>query len=609
MSEWTLTYNGTTKSLAEWGFAKPKLSYFNQMPDSLELTQEGKNFDSAPTFSYSESIEIAYGGKRYFVGVITSNPRFGEAASEGISYTAHGLWWYLEQLVFQQSWKIATDNAGTAELSSIYKASLILGKSESGNSLHLGEQLNEILTFATTHGAPFSIGTIDPIHPFPPIEAEGITCAEAIRLLLRWAPDCVCWFDYSTVPNPTLHIRKRTNLTTHNLSLGTDPLHAISLTAREDLRPAAVAIQYEQTHEIDQQAWTEVHSDVYPVASDPFAFSTILFVIPLDGRRGNLQRQTIIADDLTPSTKAWWLKKMPWLRKADFVRTGNPTYSGISISNVTIKNSDTGLTVSLPREILSGQTPSWLSDHSEDVEVTAKISYMLPDATLGFVEYEDEEFTIQVVATDLESRTYTHLNTSSGAEAVPVGLAQQYYESVSQLHYEGMLTLEAREATPLYHPGSTVNIHNSATEFATMQALVQEAHHDLQSGITKLKLGAPEHLAPQDLVDMLRSQRERKAATRQYERTNAQPTGNNPPVDGGTLSAHVRTHANAQSRSLATKVQLDSESYGMSVQLTQGELTGLPQNLTGKWRKFTICDNGVEKTVMLLASEPYDEPT
>src|SRR5262249_34743621 len=63
---------------------------------------------------------------------------------------------------------------------------------------------------------PFQIGRITPNVDVPIDEVRDITCAEVIHKMLRWSPDAVTYFDYTTTP-PTFHCLRRADMNIVNL--------------------------------------------------------------------------------------------------------------------------------------------------------------------------------------------------------------------------------------------------------------------------------------------------------------------------------------------------------------------------------------------------------
>ena len=104
-----------------------------------------------------------------------------------------------------------------------------------------GQQIIEALNWAlkpfTDAGAPapFQVGTVSPALLPPFTEVRDITCAEVLHKMLRWSPDAVTSFDYTTSP-PTFHCDVRANLETQPLALnGGDLIRDLRVNPRYDL--------------------------------------------------------------------------------------------------------------------------------------------------------------------------------------------------------------------------------------------------------------------------------------------------------------------------------------------------------------------------------------
>jgi hypothetical protein len=97
-------------------------------------------------------------------------------------------------------------------------------------------------------------------------------------------------------------------------------------------------------------------------------------------------------------------------------------------------------------------------------------------------------------------------------EAVPTGLASQYYGALSTLQWAGTLRLHESACSGLLRPGKIVNLDNGRTAWATMDATVQSTSEELFTGVTTVEIGAADHLGLGEFVDMMRRWRERPPA-------------------------------------------------------------------------------------------------
>ena len=599
---WTITHDGTTKTLAEWGVQGLTRELVSQAVDQLSFALPD-DFDADVPFAYGDILELKKDGVRWFYGRVATVPRQAQGAEESRGYTVAGPWWWLENIVFQQDWLIG-DGAGATTL--VKKSRAILSQDIDGDKLNTGEVIAEALDYAIARGAPIVKGSIDPALTVPYQEVKDLTVADVVRLVLRWSPDVVTYIDYTTT-TPTLHVRKKENLSPASFAFTQDPIQSFAATPRSDLVPPSVALKFEILNTVGDDQWTDMVTQIAPDEASGLEVGALVATIELQGVRGSKQQQAVETQPLDPTSKAWWISKVPSLTEGDFVHVGNWNYAGLQFKNPTVTN-ESGTPVSWPREIIDGAVPEWRSDDAERVTVAADVTYMRADGNGKRTLVEDEPMKVKCTATDLYSKTYVRVTTEDAGEPVPEGLAQSIYDSVSVLHYEGQMSLVSDELVEPGYLGKVINVSGGRAEWASMAALVQTVTEDIDNGTVSIRFGPAAHLSPQDLVALLRANREAVRSTRNAERITAKPAEKN------TVKGVTRTPNESPVRELDTVARprdvrhsLD-EIYGVKLKLTQSEdLEDLPQDLTGQWRKFTICDNGVEKTVLLLATEPYDD--
>jgi hypothetical protein len=246
---WTIAYNGTEQSVANWGLAQIRLTRVSQGMDVLSFKAEGEAADAVPIFAFKSTITlwrdrvrdsggVWSGGTIWFVGLIIQTPRNGAPDAESMSYKAAGPWWYMENLLFQQQfkqfagWTVPGDpTSGATYADAVSDTHLFLnlapiGTVTANGKITSGQQLVEALNFVIAQftggtpssAPPFQVGTVTPDLDVPIDEVRDITCAEVIHKMLRWTPDAVTWFDYSTSP-PTFHCKRRPELSAVTLDI------------------------------------------------------------------------------------------------------------------------------------------------------------------------------------------------------------------------------------------------------------------------------------------------------------------------------------------------------------------------------------------------------
>lgn len=245
--------------------------------ESCLLRMGGGAFDAAPRFPVGAAVSIQRGGVPWFVGRVTGTPGTGEGGAEEIGYQLSGPWWYLEQLVYQQEWTLQ----GGQKTGLLGR--LILGQAADGSRRDSGQIVTDVLQYAIDAGAPFQIGVVEPHAILPLEEVRDVTCAQVIRRVLRWHPDCVAWFDHGTAPMPTFYCRQRANLPAVTFTVGQAPLAAVrGVTARADLLTPAVVLHYETSTDGE----IDVLTDAAPAGATGREFGALVATIPVQTAAG-----------------------------------------------------------------------------------------------------------------------------------------------------------------------------------------------------------------------------------------------------------------------------------------------------------------------------------
>jgi hypothetical protein len=238
---WTIVCNGTEKTLANWGLNNVRRKLVSQGQDELTFRADGSPADATPLFTAFGPTVTLYrnrtqntdgtfsGGTPWFSGIVTQIPRAGAPDSESMRYKVAGPWWYLDNMVFMQPYQnvFLGLSSGTPQYGVQNSSHLFLNQSGIAglvSRITTGAQIIAALQWAllpfTSVSAPppFQIGTITPALDVPIDEVRDITCAEVIHKMLRWSPDAVAWFDYTTTP-PTFNCLRRADMSTVNIDV------------------------------------------------------------------------------------------------------------------------------------------------------------------------------------------------------------------------------------------------------------------------------------------------------------------------------------------------------------------------------------------------------
>ncbi|MGA2052938.1 MAG: hypothetical protein ABSH19_06480, partial [Opitutales bacterium] len=210
---WTLLSGSTEQTLAAWGIDRAVVTRKSQDNDTLEISVPNAPFDANVLFAFESSVTL----KRYpaadssgnptgtpvvwFVGTCTRTPRSGRPSAEGMDYKFEGPWYWLVNIVYQQNWTMfAGSTQVTAPQSRVNLFTLITGA-----LMTTAAQITDALTWAIDSGAVLTAGSLPTGVYVPSEQGVDLTCAEVIKRALRWHPDALTWFDYTTTP-PTLNI-------------------------------------------------------------------------------------------------------------------------------------------------------------------------------------------------------------------------------------------------------------------------------------------------------------------------------------------------------------------------------------------------------------------
>jgi hypothetical protein len=521
----SLSLNNAKRTLAAFDLDR----FTFRGPAALALTAD------LPTgFAYAATIIIRLNNgstnPRWFYGRMGTAPRSGSGPEESIQYTLDGPWWYLQRCMYQQSWKVYSSGGGGGIVDA-NKARVILCQSAAGARIDSGAQIEDAIDWAITRGAPITKGTVDAGCTLPFDERVNISCAEVIQTMLRYTPDVIPWFDYTTSPYPTFHCRKRANLTA--VSKAITALAALNpITPRNDLQVPGVTISYEKLNAWDESTYQTIELDT---AGTTTSIDSVFCAFELQGSTATFVKQDITVGDFPKpggtynwNDKTWWKSLVPELVK-------------IADADLTIEEgarSGTGTT--LDHYLLKGTVRDWMSVTCEEQTISAKIS--------GIIRDEDDvevkvlfrvPVSIKLVATSATTRTYSHMSSFDSGEATPTGVAAALYAAWNTLHYQGVCRTVEEEVAGTLVPGAKLNLTSGRTEWATMAAMIVETEEDIDSGVTTARFGPPARIEADSLVALLRALRARQGPVNLLTRTTGEVGGENT-VD---LSGYIRVES------------------------------------------------------------------
>lgn len=646
---WTLEYRGTEQTLEAWGLGNDLvLERANQGVDRLRVTAPGAA-DGRLVVTYGREVIVRRdrtwnagsgsweGGSIYFRGKATGAQRAGSAGAEGVRYEFSGPWWDFERLVYQQEWRVYDPSSGEVVTGRI--SELFLGLDIDGNALTTAEQVEEAVDWAVTCGVSCQVGTIDAGVEIPSYNVREITVAEVIAQMLRWTPDVVTWFDYTTSP-PTFHARKRSSLSSRTLTVGTEAVTHFSLVPRHDLVLPAVVLKFKKINEVNGVPYLQIEEQKYPAGATGTELGALVATIELAGSRTNWLYASIVSEALAPEEVSWWREREPWM--AD--ETIDP--ESLVISDVSVVDED-GVELNrgaYPYELRRGQIASWMGGNVKHVTVTAWVSYDLyfevRDASSQQMVYVDElaaqkqrrkKLSVRLVATDLATGTYSSLGEYDPGESVPIGLAQAIYDAHATVQYDGEIGLVGEELESGVGMGYQVSLATGSATYASMlvQGTVEEPH----AGRLTLRVGPAQHLGLTDLVNLLRVNRYRLIYNNPGTRSSGISAGSEAMELGSEMPKESATSGAGEAWSLALRSLADDGKHQiMRMDADRGRLVagtvdndGVMQedgasrwimdlaDLEGRearfrWFRFLDKDDACKrKKMLILCTEPEDD--
>lgn len=548
MPNWTA--NGTTFAAA--GIVGAVLTRATWAEHSCELAFDGRNVTTPAPWALGDTVTISYDGTVRFVGEVMDVARAGSGAAEGHRVRLVNAWITLAETVYEQRWQILGGD------SAVNKARCLVGLKADGTVGTLAEAIADVLTWAGV-----AAGSITLAQTEEPWEVRNVTCAEVLRQIQRLAPRSVSWWTYPGGV-PTF------NVATAPASL------ALAMTAETqvDLRPntrqavRGVRLQYEIVRTVDEEPQTDV---VVDSAGETTGRRILMQTIPWRGASATFLRQRTKVEVIPTTasgtdadqklTRRFWAARHPALRAAKVVvgdtdltpkltfnlfdnaaaawpaglppdtvgfgtAVGGKYYFALKLANVhgvdgtgafeLTDPDDAGSTKirlddALTRCLIDGTVTSWMERQGKKAqrwELFANISY-IDDAT----RKPDRKLVgIKFTATDCLNKEYSRLENYADGDPVPTGLAAQLYAVLGATYHEGTVATVAEECTGFAREGQALTITGGATEWATMNALIQGVTEDVASGTTRLTVGLGTHLGAADMLDLLRRERKRREA-------------------------------------------------------------------------------------------------
>lgn len=609
MSTWQIsTDNGSTwATLADAGYENLRRTLRSGRISTVA-------FDAKAATALTDDYAIAHGSTvlirknstRWFHGRCLTLPRFGTHNAEQITYELACPWWYLERCTYQQDWTVYDISGGST--TSANKSRVVLFQNATGSRITTGQQIEAAIDWAIAKGAPITKGNIDSGVALPYDERTNLKCSDVINACLRWHPDWVVWFDHSTTPNPTIHVRARSSLATVTLPLSN--LDHVQLSPRYDTQVPGVHITYEKAHDADGTTYNTIETDT---AGDTAALDTVFATIDLQGSSITTSTQKIITEDLPEdgtgnedlTNKAFWKARVPWL-------------ANVPDADLTVHDPSRDHT-NQERILLEGQVQDWMFAVDSDLStITAQVDYVLKDGSGNVIEAQtDRPVSLRLMVTNAITKTYRRTTSYDTGETTPTGVAAALHASWNALQYDGLAKLTQQECSGSAIPGQKLCISGGRTEWATMNALIQETTELVDRGHTTIRIAPPRHLEADTLVGLFRALRSRRFSWSRLSRTTGDVTDGDLNLSGKAATEDaadgsgqhkrlvIRNSATEDATQYAHEIDLDpaaidhaDDTHAANRTLRPRELTVLTKDGSG---------NPQLQLIQILASSPYDD--
>jgi hypothetical protein len=496
MAKLTLTHGNATKELHQWPVNRVVRRRVSLGVDTVTFNAAHGNVDKAP-FSYGDTIKLSRDGTQWFVGRVIAMDYGVEAKREVINYTLAGPWWYLEQLVFQRPWFAYYNQAGQQQVNTTH---VLLHVADS-SLVPIQDTFKVVVAYAASKGAPMQAAAAIDLPITPPVdEVRDMTCAEVIARMMRWHPDAVTWFDYTTNP-PTLHAKRKKNLTKAPL-LKYPEVKGVNFIPRYDRQKSSVAIRYELTTTVDGRERLQIIDDIAPVGAVVGDITGLTFTVSLHGPSVNTVSAEIETAEIRLNDPTWWLALFPTELAGPTIQ-GTPKFSetqGAYAPKRTLPNGPS-------RYLVNGAIADWmeLDVAEESFEAWFDIESRGQNWPPEFASDRDTRVhrSIQLTTLDAESGTYSSRPEITPGDPLPIGIANQLYDSLKELQYEGSFTLVEQDCSGKVSVGMLASVKSNTGDSGPVDALVQEVTEEIDTGRTIVRFGPSNILGVTDLIALL----------------------------------------------------------------------------------------------------------
>ena len=525
---WTLTYSGTTKSLAEWGMRQCVITEQSLTAGKFTAIIPGDMLATLP-WSYQDKITLALNGETKFVGVVLSPKRVGGGVSEMMQLRFADPWWWLGQGTYTQPWWSQESAASYDSPKIALFAELTPG--EGWLIQTIGQAISNIVNQCNAYfGGVMQMGTLSgagfAAKPIPQ-RLLNVTYEAALRQVLAWVPDAVQQWDYSTTP-PTLHLVQRAAATAHSYAFADGTvMMSQEFTKRDDLVVEGIDITY---------TGLNVLGNIIKITDHAGATTGTRIVKTVIDCSGSAQGSSAVTPTYTPEltrdyrvevdtvshgSAEWWLQYGDTgAETADQITVGQHTMELAANAPENAGKTDLGdcnllwIGGGMPRSRVNAHTrialvKAYLTITTTTIEDASaapiltttvkerRIARLLAPVTDLAGTYS------QVVSTGTTSYSGSIVQGLSPSFVVP-GIAASLLAAWSVAQFDGAVTITKAECDEPVKLGDVMNLTGGDAEWETMNTTIMGLTRDLDAGTTTITTGVAAHLGLDEYVSLIR---------------------------------------------------------------------------------------------------------
>ena len=566
----------------------------------------------------NDVVTVAYKNTTVFKGTVSTRvERQGRGTDRVEDVTVEGPWGLMARLVFRQEWKIAGQNGTVVGASCSH---LVLNQDALGDLQDMTEQVQEIASYAASKcGFSYSASNIDAgEQQLPPDEARNLTCAAAIMRTLRFFPQTVCRFDYSTA-TPTFHVSMPPASPSAASYLASIPMTQRSYT-RTSHPVVGVDIATEGFDLVtgNNVADATLRKFTHDTAGVTDSVDTLHIFMPLEKGSASSSWESLDVEVFDNNRDihsiSFWAAEHPALAGYTVLPAGQ-SYSGGN--KVQLDGNITPAVADMPYANLTDTTVGDLERFglgAQVVRFTCPVKIFTPD------KEEKQVLTLDYVCTNATTRTYTRQtgSSSTAGETLPAGLAAAILAQRGGELMGEEVTIRLGASFPTLGDADVVGTGASA------QVLyLQSFEVDCYDLTAQLHFGRPAFLSPEDMRDLLLGFRQRGFASNVPNRSepdaddNMDDAGGVQPLKSSSMVVSsikkVTIQGDAQS---GNSIILDTGSAGTQVSIRDSanklialNAHALAANETVQVHSLKYTDaNGQQQTVKVLMSDEATIP-